>query len=512
VKRRLSHDIARYAPGLIIPIGVATLSTVVFARIASPRELGEFLVITAAAGSVSTLCGQWLNQSVLRFYPTYLADGELPRFVRAVSILAVASGLVAAAVVIGALWFGLGADVSDTASVLGGAALAFLTTAGAGRASLLQASFQLRRYSLLNATFAVLKFVLPVLFLVWLQPFAALLWGSAVAALISWVVLTMQSSVPIAESLPTPPRPVRDAPTLLSMTRQAAAFGIPLTLSEVGVQILQFSDRWVISLILGSAAVGLYGTNYSIAEKLVILVQAPLIYAAHSPIVAAWERHDQREVASLLRTATRWLALLGAPIVAFALVRGELISAFLLGEEYAPGHIVIPLAAASILLYAASQYGHKSFELGQRTWVITAALAVAAVLNVLAVIGLTLAYGYVGGALGTAVGYAVYAVLVYVLSRQRLSLFAWRIPWRSLLMGTLGAICGGAVWAWLTPARVRGPVDLLWLLGSGLLGLLVYAGVLLVAHEVALPVDRILRFGHVAWLRRLKQSATPRSG
>src|SRR4029450_7940032 len=133
---------------------------------------------------------------------------------------------------------------------------------------------------------------------------------------------------------------------LVPMGKQAARYGIPLTVSEVGVQILQFSDRSAIAALLGAAAVGLYSTNYSIAEKLVILVQAPLIYAAHSPIVAAWERGDRTETMSLIRTATRWLMLFGAPVVAIAAVRGDLISTLLLGEAYASGHVVIPMAAA----------------------------------------------------------------------------------------------------------------------------------------------------------------------
>jgi O-antigen/teichoic acid export membrane protein len=501
VKRRLSHDVARYAPGLVIPIAVGTLSTVVFARIAAPDELGHFLVINALAVSVGVPAGQWLHQAVLRFYPTYLAEGRLAIFVRAVALLAVASGLLSGLIVASVLWWGFGEDFTGSGAMVAGPALAFFTTAGAGRTAVLQASFALGRYSLLNSAFAVLKFVLPLVLLSRLSPFAALVWGSALAALVAWVTLMLQH-----------PNAIRGVALSISdqvveigrIGRQAMSFGGPLTLSEIGVQLLQFSDRFAIGAILGAAAVGLYGTNYSIAEKLVILVQAPLIYAAHSPIINAWERGDRRETISLLRTATRWLILFGAPIVAFSAVRGELISVLLLSEDYAPGHLVIPVAAASILLYAASQYGHKTFELGKQTWIITGGLIVAAALNIVGVVALTLRFGYMGGALGTAIGYAVYAVLIYVLSRRASSLFAWQVPWRTLAVGAVAGLVAAVVWAVLAPTRVYSLSDLIWLAGSGVMGLLAYAVVLLWARELPISMAAIVESS-----RRLRQ---PRTG
>ncbi len=194
------------------------------------------------------------------------------------------------------------------------------------------------------------------------------------------------------------------------MGRAMVHFGLPLSVSEIGVQVLQYSDRYAIAALLGAAAVGLYSTNYSIAEKLLILVQAPLVYAAHPPIMASWERGERAEAEEMIQTATRWLLLLGLPLVAFTVARSELVSRFLLGEAYVSGHFVIPIIAASVLLYAACQYGHKCFELSKQTMVITGALLAAAALNVVAAITLTLAFGIIGGALATGAGYATYAV------------------------------------------------------------------------------------------------------
>jgi O-antigen/teichoic acid export membrane protein len=508
VNRHLSHDILRYLPALAVPIALGTLSTIIFARIAAPPDLGRFLLVTALSASISLPCAQWLQQAVLRFYPVYALKGEARGYIRCVALLSLASGVVATLVMIVVLWVGF----SDTAGVaqdlLAAALLTFFTVASAGRASVLQATFALTRFSLLNSLGAVLKFVLPLALLYALPPFEALLWGSAIAAFLLWAALMVQrpaATAPLGE-------PWGLARTLHA-GRESASFGLPLSVSEVGVQVLQFSDRYAVGALIGPAAVGLYGTNYSIAEKLVILVQAPLIYAAHSPIVAAWERGDRREVASLIRTAMRWLMLFGAPVVAFTVVRGDLVSSLLLGQQYAEGHAVIPIAAASILVYAASQYGHKTFELGKQTWVITSALLTAAVCNVVGVIVLILAIGYLGGALGTAVGYGVYALLVFVLSRRRSSAFAWEIPWRTLLLSCAGALLASIAWALLVPQSMQSATDLLCIAAFGLFGLAMYVAVLLVSRELPIPyrVGRTVRIRVGSALRR-RYGAASRPG
>ena len=492
VNRHLSHDIFRYLPALAIPIALGTLSTIVFARIAAPADLGRFLLVIALSTSISSPCAQWVQQAVLRFYPVYALNGEAQAYVRCAALLGLASGVVASLVTIVALWIGFGDTTTAAPDLLAAAALTFFTVAGAGRASVLQATFALTRYSLLNSLTAVLKFALPLVLLRALPPFEALLFGTAIAAFVSWAALMAQRPAAAAQT----GKPWGLA-RILRAGRESASFGLPLSVSEVGVQVLQFSDRYAIGALLGPAAVGLYGTNYSIAEKLVILVQAPLIYAAHSPIVAAWERGDRREVASLIRTAMRWLMLFGAPLVAFSVVRGELVSSLLLGEQYAQGHVVIPIAAASILVYAASQYGHKTFELGKQTWVITSALLTAAVTNLVGVVVLITAIGYLGGALGTAVGYGVYALLVFALSRRHSSAFAWDIPWRTLVVSCAGAALASIAWAVLVPERVQSLLDFVWVAVCGLLGLTIYVAVLLLTRE--LPISQ--RFGRSVGLR-----------
>ena len=482
-----------------MPIIAGTLSTIVFARLATPQELGTFLLVLASATTLGIPFGQWLQQATLRLYPAYAQTGRTRSFEQAVSVLGLLSATTCTAVFAVPLGLGLAGVRSAPDLLVPALALAFFPVASSGRSALLQARYALGRYTALNMLAALGKLGLPLLLLAWLPPVAALLWGTAAALCAVWLGLALQSERP-PDIDATPDLSLRE---FRHITRESLAYGVPLTLSEIGAQILTYSDRLTIGLLLGPAAVGLYSTNYSIAEKLVLLLQAPLIYAAHSQIVTAWESETVDRTRRLIAAATRWLVVLGVPLVVFSAVRGDMLSALLLGEAFAGGHMIIPIAAGSILLYAASQYGHKSFELSRTTWVITMTLSGAALVNLVAVVALTLALGYIGGALATAVGYAAYAAAIFVVTRRR-GPFPWEVPWRTVVRALVAAGVAAAVWIVLVPPRVADPGAVLGMLGGGVAGLAVYAGVLLALGELPRPqfassISRYRRSWARAW-------------
>jgi O-antigen/teichoic acid export membrane protein len=353
----------------------------------------------------------------------------------------------------------------------------FFSVVAAGQGAILQATFSSGRWSIYAMLAALARLVLSLALFPILGAISALLWGAAVATAGMWLVREVQQrrELPMGSSL--------DVLELRRMWTELSSFGMPFALAGVGEQVLTFSDRYIIGALLGPAAVALYSTNYSIAEKVFTLVQAPLIYASWPQLNAHWEAGERVETERLIRTAMRWLLMIGVAILAFTVVRSHLISALMLGDTLGEGHLVIPIVTASILVWAASQYGHASFQLGKISWIITVTLLAAAVVNTLAVLWLTSMFGYLGGALGTGAGYLVYAVLVYVVSRLRGPL-PWRIPWLTLAHVICGAAVAVIFWATIVPERLGNLVDVAAAAGGGILGLLAYLTVLVAFGEL----------------------------
>jgi O-antigen/teichoic acid export membrane protein len=478
---RLARDVFRYVPALGVPILAGTLSTIVFARLTSASQLGTFLLVVALSASLANPCSQWLRQAVLRFYPAHARDGSQAGYVRAVTILAMLSGLAATVVVVGLLVGGTGGGEFQTLYLVPAALITFFSVVSTCRTAILQAAFAVGWYSSLASAFAAGRLVVPLLLFPVLGGVAALLWGTAIVSCAQWVAVTMATW----RHTRSHGRQRARAPGVVTIFREAFGFGAPLTVSDVGTQILDYSDRYMLAALIGPVAVGLYSPNYSIAEKLILLAQGPLIYAAHSQIVAQWESGDQLATQRLIRTATRWLVLLGAPMVAFTVVRSAMISALLLGDAYVEGHQVIPIVAAAILVAACTQYGHKTFELAKDTLVMSGALLAAAFVNLVAVIGLTVALGYLGGAIATAIGYGTYAILIFVLSRRR-GAFRWDVPWRTVLNSHLAALAAAAFWAAFVPDRVTSLWTMLQLLLAGAVGVCLYMMIVGILGELPL--------------------------
>jgi O-antigen/teichoic acid export membrane protein len=473
---RLLRDLLKYAPGLGLSIVFGAATTAIFARLAAPAELGTYLLIYALISGVCTPLSMALTQPILRLLPAYKSEGREGELLHAFFWLGLLAGGLGAAIVCALLWLGFGGTYFQIAYFLPAAITSFFSISGAGQVSVLEATFASGRWSLFATATAFLRLLLPLILFPFLGPAPALLWGGAIALALVWAVRDHQQRREI------PMRPV-GMRALRGIWSEATSFGIPFALTGIGDQTLAFSDRFIIGALLGPAAVGLYSTNYSIAEKLLILVQAPLIYAAQPRIISLWESGARADAERLVRTATRWLIMLGAPVLTFTIVRGDLLSDVVLGDKYVEAHIVIPLVTASILLWAASQYGHVSFQLSRTTWIISGALLCAAVANVLSVFVLTNTIGYLGGAFGTGIGYIVYAVIIFVMARRSGPL-PWRIPWRTLARVICSAAVAAALWRLIVPARLTSPGDLALAAVGGMIGLAAYLLILVAFSEL----------------------------
>ncbi len=478
---RLLADLLKYSSGIGLSILFGAATTAIFARLASPAELGSYLLIFALISGLCTPLSMGLSQPVLRLLPAFQREGREGEVLQAFFWLGLLVAAVGAAIVALVMVFAFGGAYFEFEYVVPAMVMAFFSINSAGQAAVLEATLASTRWSLFATLTAFLRLSLPLLLFPFLGAARSLLWGTTAAVVVMWLLRNHQQR----REIPMSPVGWR---RMGGLWREAASFGAPFALTGVGDQTLAFSDRFIIGALLGTAAVGLYSTNYSIAEKLFIMVQAPLIYAAQPRVISLWEHGSHQEAEHMIRTATRWLIMLGIPVLTFATVRSELLSDIVLGDAFTEAHAVIPIVTAAILIWAASQYGHVSFQLAKTTWIISVALLSAAAANVASVLLLTNAIGYLGGAIGTAMGYSVYALIVYGMSRIR-GPIVWRLPWWTLAHAGCAAAAAAAVWVLIIPQRLTNVVDIVLIAVGGVAGAATYALLLLVFREVSVTLS-----------------------
>jgi O-antigen/teichoic acid export membrane protein len=242
--------------------------------------------------------------------------------------------------------------------------------------------------------------------------------------------------------------------------------------------LLTFVDRVLIELLAGTAAVGVYSSNYTLVQTGLPLVLSPLIQAAHPAIMSNWSGNNQETMRELITEYSRYFLLLGVGATVFAGIISRPLSVFILGQEFHPGYVIIPIVAAALFLWNFAMLGHKGLELYEWTGTMTAGIAVAVLVNISGNYILIPAYGYVGAAFATLLSSSVYALFAYGTSFRTVH---WRLPKQTILYvalaGTLMAGVGGT--GYLSEAApLVGPIL------SSVIGAIVYLGTLITLGEI----------------------------
>jgi len=485
--RRFRRDFLTYLPARLIPAVVGLATVMAFTRLFSPESYGRYALVLAAGGIVLVVLGGWLRECTIRFLPDERAAGtEDAFFVRIVAMALWATvvplgALAVLLIVPGAI--GRYRDLLPWAAAWVTAGLLFVPLGAS-----LQAGLLARRYALWEAVRAVLGLALALVYVYVVRRDVAGAFAGMVGA-------TILIGVFVARELRLVDRVRR-----VRGERQQPAFrlsdllgyGLPLVGWAAGLETLNLADRFILQWFRGSEAVGIYASNYYLADGGTALLMLPLLAAVKPLVMHGWAAGGTDDVQELVTAATRTLLLLLLPALAATAAMARPIAALFLDPAYREGYLVLPLVVAGVGAWGMGQLGHTGLQVTRRTGTMLAGVLVCATVNV----GLNLVavprWGYIGAAATTLISYALYALFAYWASRRRLR---WRIPW--LTIGRAGAaaaaMCVGlsAIWSGAIPSLcVR-----ILLSGVAAIG---YGGLLLILGEF--PPDERRRA--LSWIGR----------
>ncbi len=223
--------------------------------------------------------------------------------------------------------------------------------------------------------------------------------------------------------------------------RGMLAFGIPLIPFAFALTLLALGDRYLLRLFGNVDQIGRYAVGYKIAAALAVPIRA---------FQVAWPRtlfavsETPSSGAFYSKLLTYFLVLIGFCGVVVSLFAGELIQ-LLAGGAYAGAAAVVPILVLGQISLGAFYVTAVGTNLSGKTYFQTFAAAIALV--VLAVSGFVLvpAWGMVGAACATALGYVTLAAANCAFSVR---LYPVRYEWRriaTLLLITLALIAVGTV-------------------------------------------------------------------
>jgi O-antigen/teichoic acid export membrane protein len=220
--------------------------------------------------------------------------------------------------------------------------------------------------------------------------------------------------------------------------RRYGAFGAPVALSLVLALVLSTTDRFLIAAFLNEAQVGVYHAGYSLANRTLDVAFIWLGAASGPALIMALERGGPATLREQARDQAGLMVLITLPAaVGLALVARPL-SEVLVGPELRAGAAQVTpwIAASAFLSGVTTYYFAQAFTLSHRTGRLLVAMAIPAGANVILNLLLIPQLGLTGAMAATVISYALGLAASLVLGRGTMAL---PIPWRTLGEAVVGA-------------------------------------------------------------------------
>jgi O-antigen/teichoic acid export membrane protein len=142
----------------------------------------------------------------------------------------------------------------------------------------------------------------------------------------------------------------RGGTTEKSSSRAVFAFAWPQAIGSVANQIWVVATLVILSRSTDARTVALFGAAFAIAQ-LPLLVYNAFVYRFSPAIARLWDRGENEALDQLLRSVTRWVAMLALPFYAVAIaLPGPLLQIY--GTKYRAAALAVTLMTIATLLNA----------------------------------------------------------------------------------------------------------------------------------------------------------------
>ena len=264
---------------------------------------------------------------------------------------------------------------------------------------------QIKRYTWLNLFNAYLETALVAYFVL-----AGYGLEGAVIALLIWqlVVFSVVMYLIVAE--------IGFAIPKLTHVREYLNYGLPLVPGSLASWVVNSSDRYLIALFLGTAAVGYYSPGYT-AGTTISVISAPLVILLPAVLSKHYDENNIADIRTILTYSLKYYIGIALPCVFALSVLSKPILLVLSTQQIATnGYLVTPFVAAGTALIGAYSVLVTIIALKKKTAIIGTIWILSAALN----FGLNLVLipylGIIGAALTTFLAFLLAFVLTTIYS------------------------------------------------------------------------------------------------
>lgn len=363
----------------------------------SISDYGVWVQIVITIDLISTLALLGLPNSMVRFLPSAEETGKIRDILYSIALIIALSGLVVCTTIyllsapIASACFNGDAFIVELLSIV-----VFIECLNNIAANYFRAMQQIKKY----AGIISLKVSVNIILIAYFVTYGYGIHGAICGLLISATAAFLGAAAIII------PEVGINIPKFENIGKYLS-FGIPTLPGTLSSWIVSSSDRYVIGLMLGTAAVGFYSPGYTLGFMIIIFM-APVSFLLPAILSKYYDENNMAEVKILMEYSMKYFLSLAIPsafglsILSYSIL-GILSTSDIAKEAY----LITPFIALSALLYGIYSIISHILILENRTSVLGKIWLTAAILN----LGLNLLLipflGILGAAITTFIAYAL---------------------------------------------------------------------------------------------------------
>lgn len=425
------------AKGIEGIVGIVTMSVMTY--LLSTAQMGYYVTVNIAITTIAMLAIQWLVQSVLRYVNKYDIAGKNKEFYTTVftAWFRVNFGVILVAVLsVLLVKFGFG-SVENIALKLGFTNIdrirrftsiytnrvfvcGILWFVSYNTAQLVISMLAAVRAVKLNLLLSIITVCGRLVFMV----IFCKLWTSK----IEWIFLSYFITDAIVSIIGMKRLKILSyikGKASKEILDELKEYGFPLMGNQLTTSVLNQSDAYIITLMLGASASGIYKANYSLISSAFTLLNASVMRGCYPTILRAWSEDKKEQVQKLLNEAVRMYMIIAIPAVVGVFAVSDAAAYALFDAEYFEGHIVMFWVALGMMFLGLTEYSIKHWELNANTKAIFGRSLIGGIVNLaLNLVLIKVTGSYFIAAVTTFIGFFVYFCLARFGTRNYLK---WRI-------------------------------------------------------------------------------------
>ena len=192
-------------------------------------------------------------------------------------------------------------------------------------------------------------------------------------------------------------------------------YGLPVVFISIFTTILSGLDQVILKFYNFDYELGIYASNYSIAEKSIFVILSVYV-SAFTPILFKKSEEENFNLISNINKGLKQFLFISIPVVLILIFFSQNLSQIFLEKKYVVGHWIIPVVSFASIFVAFVSYYSEVLTVLKKTRILALCYGSGALINLILNLILIPFYGLKAAVFSTVLSYLCLFIVIYIVS------------------------------------------------------------------------------------------------